>query len=43
MCDKIIAARKLKGDTGFDSVNELRSIKGVGDKTYAKLKEKVTI
>ena len=43
LCEKIIAARKERGDAGFQKLEELRDIKGVGAKTYAKLKDKVII
>ena len=43
VCEKIIAARRERGDVGFESVEELREIKGIGAKTYAKLIEKVVM
>ena len=43
MSERIIAARREKGDAGFQKVEELMHIKGVGAKTYAKLREKVVV
>ena len=43
LSEKIIAARKARGDAGFQTIEELRDIKGVGAKTYSKLREKVVI
>ena len=41
--EKIIAARKERGDAGFQGLQDLKDIKGIGAKTYAKLIEKVVI
>jgi competence protein ComEA len=41
LAEAIIAERERRG--GFRSVNELRDVRGIGEKRYADLKDKVTI
>jgi competence protein ComEA len=41
LAEAIIAERERRG--GFRSVNELRDVRGIGEKRFADLKDKVTI
>ena len=41
LAGSIIAERERRG--GFRSVNELRDVRGIGEKRFADLKDKVTI
>jgi competence protein ComEA len=41
LAEAIITERERRG--GFRSVNELRDVRGIGEKRFADLKDKVTI
>lgn len=41
MSERIISYRKTEG--GFSSIEELKNVSGIGEKTFEKLKEKVTV